>query len=92
MTTRCIRTPNPFNPTTTIRYSLPLNKRSLRIYNTMGQLVRTLVDNESQSSGRHEIGPTAATNARERAASGGIYAWSLAISKRQYDVAEIGSR
>jgi hypothetical protein len=37
--------PNPFNPTTTIRYSIAAAGRvSLRIYNAAGQLVRTLVD------------------------------------------------
>jgi hypothetical protein len=39
--------PNPFNPTTTIRYSIASAGRvSLRIYNAAGQLVRTLVDEE----------------------------------------------
>jgi flagellar hook assembly protein FlgD len=69
--------PNPFNPTTTIRYNLPLNKRvSLRIYNTMGQLVRTLVDNELQSSGRHEIKWDGRNQRGERAASG-VYIYAL---------------
>ncbi len=41
--------PNPFNPTTTIRYSIASAGRvSLRIYNAAGQLVRTLVDEEQE--------------------------------------------
>ncbi|MGE5175620.1 MAG: FlgD immunoglobulin-like domain containing protein, partial [Hyphomicrobiales bacterium] len=37
--------PNPFNPSTTIRYSIATTgKVSLRIYNAGGALVRTLVD------------------------------------------------
>ncbi|UCH83704.1 MAG: T9SS type A sorting domain-containing protein [Candidatus Latescibacterota bacterium] len=37
--------PNPFNPTTTIRYSVAEQGRvTLRIYNAAGQLIRTLVD------------------------------------------------
>lgn len=51
--------PNPFNPTTTIKFTLPLPKdggaslpASLRIYNVLGELVRTLVD-EPLSAGIH---------------------------------------
>jgi hypothetical protein len=43
--------PNPFNPTTTIRYSLPTSALvTLRIYNAIGQLVDT-VDLGRQASG-----------------------------------------
>jgi hypothetical protein len=39
--------PNPFNPTTTIKYSIASSGHvSLKIYNAAGQLVRTLVDEE----------------------------------------------
>jgi flagellar hook assembly protein FlgD len=37
--------PNPFNPSTTITYSMPQAGRlKLSIYNVRGQLVRTLID------------------------------------------------
>ncbi len=37
--------PNPFNPSTTIKYSVPAPSRvELKIYNALGQLVRILVD------------------------------------------------
>jgi hypothetical protein len=43
--------PNPFNSTTQIRYALPVDARViLKIYNTLGQPVQTLV-NEVQSAG-----------------------------------------
>jgi hypothetical protein len=49
--------PNPFNPSTTIRFSIP-NRRdakvALVIYNTMGQRVRTLVDG-TMDSGVHSV-------------------------------------
>jgi len=42
--------PNPFNPTTTISYSLPNDGMiELRIYNIKGQLVKTLVRGEQQA-------------------------------------------
>jgi len=48
--------PNPFNPTTTIEFTLPLNKTiSLKIYNSLGQLVRTLIDNREYAAGPHRV-------------------------------------
>ncbi len=47
--------PNPFNPSTTIRYSLEgKTKVRLRIYNVLGQVVSTLVDDE-EIAGTHTI-------------------------------------
>jgi len=47
--------PNPFNPTTTITYSLSENSRTkLVIYNTLGQEVRTLV-NAPNTAGFHTV-------------------------------------
>ena len=47
--------PNPFNPVTNIVYNLPVDAEvSLRIYNLLGQEVKTLV-NGMQNKGRYEV-------------------------------------
>ncbi len=47
--------PNPFNPSTTIKYGLPENARvRLTIYNTLGQRVEEII-NQEQEAGYHKI-------------------------------------
>ena len=47
--------PNPFNPATNIRFEIPEDLHvSLKVYNVLGQLVSTLID-ETKSVGNHEI-------------------------------------
>jgi hypothetical protein len=47
--------PNPFNPSTTITYDIPRNVAvTLRVYNAIGQEVRTLV-NEVQDAGTYSV-------------------------------------
>jgi|GEM_PF-2025322 len=47
--------PNPFNATTTIRYSLPKSSHvEIRVYNVQGQMVETLV-NGQKSAGYHIV-------------------------------------
>ncbi|MFC1542049.1 FlgD immunoglobulin-like domain containing protein [Candidatus Latescibacterota bacterium] len=47
--------PNPFNPNTSIKFSLEDDiKTQLTIYNSLGQTVRTLI-NENQSAGLHIV-------------------------------------
>jgi hypothetical protein len=48
--------PNPFNATTRIEYSLPLqNTISLTIYNMLGQEIVKLVDREYQRAGNYSV-------------------------------------
>ena len=68
--------PNPFNPETTIKYALPQTSDvKLVIYNSIGQVVRTLVA-ERQSIGRYAF-TWDATNDRGQAVSSGIYLYRL---------------
>ena len=47
--------PNPFNPTTNIRYSIPTtSKVSLKVFDILGQQVETLV-NETQVPGQYTV-------------------------------------
>jgi hypothetical protein len=79
--------PNPFNPTTNIDFKLPVNKKiQLKIYNTLGQEVRTLINNQEYSAGTHTIQWDGTDNFGRKVASG-VYIYQLkfggfSISKR----------
>ena len=63
--------PNPFNPSTTLRYSIPEGSfTSIKIYNSLGSEVATLV-NETKSAGTYEV----EFNASDL--SSGIYYYTL---------------
>ena len=62
--------PNPFNPETAIEYALPsATQVSVRIYNVVGQLVKTLVD-DYQAAGQHQVVWNGTNENGERVASG----------------------
>ena len=68
--------PNPFNPETTIKYNLAEGTNvSLRIYNVVGQVVRTLVA-EPQSAGRYTVRWNGSDD-RGVSVSSGIYFYEL---------------
>jgi bacillolysin len=62
--------PNPFNPSTTIRFALPKEEKvRLAIYDMLGNLVTELI-NGSRSAGDHEVVWSGADDRGMRAASG----------------------
>lgn len=64
--------PNPFNPTTTIVYSIPsAGFVSLRIYDVTGRLVQTL-KKEPNTSGEHRV-VWDGRNAKGQMTSSGVY-------------------
>jgi hypothetical protein len=66
--------PNPFNPITRIRYALPCETLVvLRLYDMLGQVVLTLVD-EKQTAGEKEIQLDA------RGLASGVYVYRLTAS------------
>ena len=68
--------PNPFNPTTTIRFDLPKAERAnLSIYNIKGQLVKTLVD-DLISAGEHYVTWNGTDNNNNQVGSG-VYFYRL---------------
>jgi len=48
--------PNPFNPTTQIRFTLPATQEvTLKVYDIMGREVATLLNNARQTAGVHSV-------------------------------------
>ena len=62
--------PNPFNPTTTIRFALSTDENvSVEVYNVKGQLVKTLV-NDNMQAGYHSVVWSGKDNSNKQASSG----------------------
>ncbi len=73
--------PNPFNPSTKISYTLPVDSRvSLKVYDILGNLVETLVDEQKQA-GYYEVNFSAlggsASGGNATNLSSGIYFYSI---------------
>jgi len=68
--------PNPFNPTTTIRFSIPeAGQTNLAIYSIDGRLIKTLVDGKL-AAGIHEVAWDG-TDTSGRLVSSGTYLYRL---------------
>jgi len=71
--------PNPFNPTTSIKYEMPLSAYVLiEIYNVSGVKIQTLV-NENQVSGTYEVKFDGSN------LSSGVYFYSLLVNENVLD-------
>jgi hypothetical protein len=67
--------PNPFNPSTSIRFSLPLSKKiSVKVYDMLGNEIKTLVDNQEFASGSYEVNWDGTNNFGQAVASGNYIA------------------
>ncbi len=72
--------PNPFNPETTITYSVKeASPISIEIYNAKGQLVKTLV-NEHKASGNYSVVWNGRDN-NNQAVSSGVYFYKMQAGK-----------
>jgi hypothetical protein len=68
--------PNPFNPETTIKFSLNTTERTLiEVYNIKGEKVKTLVD-ENLSAGQHSI-IWNGTDDAGKSVSSGVYFYKI---------------
>jgi len=75
--------PNPFNPVTSIQYTVNSRQRpvptTLKVYNILGQKVRTLVD-EPKGRGNHEVIWDGKDDLGKEVASG-IYFYQLKVGE-----------
>ena len=76
--------PNPFNPSTEIRFDLPVESRvTLKIYNLLGEEVHVL-SNEEWPSGSHVL-TWDGTAISGRPVSSGVYFYSIKVSPKNRD-------
>jgi len=67
--------PNPFNPSTMIKVTLPLQKKiSLKIFDMLGREVATLINNEVREKGNFEVSWNGTNNSGSMVASGNYIA------------------
>lgn len=76
--------PNPFNPTTTIRYGLPEPSYvTINIYDLRGQLVKRLVD-DRRSAGFYSV-TWDGTNIRNEQTATGVYFYQMIAGKHRFN-------
>ena len=77
--------PNPFNPSTVIGFSLDggQGRVSLGVYNLAGQLVRTLIVGQAMAAGSHSA-VWDGKDSQSRDVAAGVYFYSLEVGKATY--------
>ncbi len=71
--------PNPFNPSTTIRYQLQKPSHvTITIFNPLGQKIKVLTDQE-QTAGIHKV-VWDGTNSRDQKVPSGLYLYQLKVN------------
>ena len=76
---KCNNYPNPFNPTTTIEFSIQSDSNiELSIYNTKGQIIKTLTDSFFEK-GNHSVIWNSDNNFG-KSVSSGIYLYNLKVN------------
>jgi hypothetical protein len=71
--------PNPFNPSTTIRYSLPeQGPVTLTVYNLRGQMVKTLVHEQLEASNHSVVWD--GTDEHGRSVASGVYFYRVDVN------------
>ena len=77
--------PNPFNPVTTIKFSIPEKSTvDLCIYNIKGQKVKTLI-NETLKSGNHNV-KWHGVNNNDKQVSTGIYFYKFKVNGKTHAI------
>lgn len=76
--------PNPFNPVTQITYTLHQSSRvTLKIYNTLGQVVATLINDQLKPVGKYLVNWDGRNSETGKAVSSGVYYYQLTSAQTQ---------
>ncbi len=83
--------PNPFNSTTVINYKIPKSINNsllqIQIYNTVGQKIKSLVNEQKQPGNYHVLWD--GTNDKGEPVSSGIYFYRMDVKNRFRDVKKL---
>jgi len=77
--------PNPFNPNTTINFSIPTESNvNITVYNIKGQTVKMLT-NENYSRGNHQVN-WHGKDSYDNSVTSGVYFYKLSVDGKEKDI------